>query len=583
MFLVTTPLKEFWNNEAEERVYLGSWCLFPDHMELWQKEREKILLSPWLDLEEYRESILYTESLSARLLAELRLIFNRQLRKRHSLKYWSILLGPWITVYVSRFLHRYTCLRQALHRWPQLNTCLLAGNPHPEKVRPFYRTDVEELRQYSQLLKGMGYSFEARELPSHWLQEHTEAVPQELPYLGRFVNRDARIVCGWLLYDRQKAEDILRRTGLSFDLVGYYDFEKVLPAFTPSPGHTIRLETAAIAAGNEMEKLLMPALASDLPAWLIEGYEYFDQVTRTNTSAAQSCYLSAIGCQESKIFQFLAATAVDKGSKLVLTQHGTMYGTYEYLPGRKLEEEMADTYLAWGWAPEEHPKLKNVSSPAAHPVSYAKDQVVERVNILYLSNQFDKYFSDFRSAIKCFGTDRYFGWMCSFLDEMPPELRHSIIFRSKGRVPEGISRHLGSRYEGLRFDTRDTPFAERVRSSRVAVCDCFTQVYNDALVNLPTVLYWDENLWRANAEARKYLDELKKVGVFWNSPAGAAAHLLKILPEPEAWWTRSDVQDAVAAFQHRFSRYNADFRDEWASTLRTLIDKSQHDENIHRL
>lgn len=583
MFLATTPLKEFWNNEGEERAYLGSWCVFPDHMELWQKEKERILPSPWRNDTEYRKSILYTESLSARLLAELRPVFNRHLRKRHSLKYWNILLGPWTVVYVSRFLNRYACLRQALRHWPGLTTCLLAGNPRPEEVRPSYRADVQELRQYSRLLEGMGYRFDSREVPEHWLQESVEMPLQELPYLGRFVDRQARIVCGWLLYDKAKAEDILRRTGLPFDLVGYYDFEKVLPSFTPDPGNAIRLEIAAIASENEMEKLLMPALASDLPAWLVEGYDYFDRVAKANTSAAQSCYLSALGCQESRIFQFLAATAVDKGSKLLLTQHGSMYGTYEYLPGRKLETDMADTYLAWGWAPAEDPKLKNISSPTAHPVSGAKEQAAEGNDILYLSNQFDKYFSDFRSAIKCFGPDKYYEWMCAFLNELPVELRQSIILRSKGQVSESIRHHLNTRYDGLRLDTRDTPFADRVRSSRLAVCDCFTQVYNDALANLPTILFWDERLWRANAEARNYLDGLKKVGVFWNSPAGAAAHMKKILPEPQAWWTRTDVQDAVAAFQHRFSRYNVDFRDEWASTLRTLTDKFQHDAHIHRL
>lgn len=571
MFLAITPLKEFWTGE-DDIVYLGSWCLFPDHLEQWQKERSKILPCPWLDHRKYRKHARYLESLSDRMLDALHLIFNEHLEQRHSLRYWKILLGQWITVYAGQYLNRYTCIKNALTMLPGFDTILLAENTSIDDVKPQYVTDIAELRSYSFLLSYLGYKCDTRKIPADWLHTQPSVLtePEEVE-IERLIKRNTRLVCGWMLYNKQKIEDILTQTGMPYDIIGYYDFDKVLPQFKPNSDHPIRKGIQAIPCRNEFERMLVSAMAMDIPAWMVEGYGYYDRIARNNISRNLNCVLSAIGCQENKIFTFIAATAADKGAKIVLSPHGSMYGTYEYLPGKRFETSIADTYLAWGWASAKDQNCKNVSSLANNviPVEPASTDN-SREKILYLSNDLTKYFTDFRSGIKCFGSDHYFEWICTFFQSLDASLYDKIFFRSKGYMPASVSEYLCKNFKGIIMDTRGTSLQKRIAESKIAVCDCFTQVYLDALQNLPTVLYWDPQTWRPNREAQKHLQKLKKAGVFWDDPVQAARHLQEVLPDPQSWWQQSSVQDAVSSFLDKFSKKNENFKTEWSEKLKNI-------------
>src|ERR1041385_7388798 len=164
MFLVITPLKAFWNHD-EERAYLGEWCLFPDHLGIWQKERHKVLAKPWRSVRAYRRSRRYVEIVCDSLLNKLAKIFNEELRRNHSSKYWKILLQTWVQSYISRHFNRYLHLRTATSALRSFQTFVLDPETSLHSVKPTFTADVRELQQYSKLLTAMGYDYPAKSLP----------------------------------------------------------------------------------------------------------------------------------------------------------------------------------------------------------------------------------------------------------------------------------------------------------------------------------------------------------------------------------------------------------------------------------
>src|SRR5947207_1748939 len=120
MFLATTSLREFWREK--DIVYLGQWCLFPDHLTLWKGEKDKVLKCPWSSPAYYKHQVKYCEFLSDEILTEFANIFNKHFKRGYSIRYWKILFGQWITVYISQYLNRYVCLKEALSKFRDIDT-----------------------------------------------------------------------------------------------------------------------------------------------------------------------------------------------------------------------------------------------------------------------------------------------------------------------------------------------------------------------------------------------------------------------------------------------------------------------------
>ena len=78
------------------------------------------------------------------------------------------------------------------------------------------------------------------------------------------------------------------------------------------------------------------------------------------------------------------------------------------------------------------------------------------------------------------------------------------------------------------------------------------------VLNVPTIIFWDEYYWELNEEAKPYFELLKSVGIFHSSPQSAARQMVDIWDNVDDWWLSESVQKARLVFCKQFSNMPKD-------------------------
>jgi putative transferase (TIGR04331 family) len=127
----------------------------------------------------------------------------------------------------------------------------------------------------------------------------------------------------------------------------------------------------------------------------------------------------------------------------------------------------------------------------------------------------------------------------------------------------------------LLLDTGSIPINKQIHKSRIFISTYNATTFLETFVmNVPTVMYWNEKHWELRDSAIPFYKELKRVGVFHSTPASAAAHVNKIWEDVDGWWYSDDVQMAVNNFSKRFCDTSGDVSTKLAWVIKNVINES---------
>ncbi|MFI5351159.1 MAG: hypothetical protein ACHQ2Z_16565, partial [Elusimicrobiota bacterium] len=212
MFLATTALEETWNKQ-DEILFLGTWCLRHSRRRSWETLRHRVLPSPWNDAQASRDALAEAGAASENLLRRLSEHLNRVHGTTKSLRYWRLVLGPWLLGYVSSFADRDLHLRAALKDSPGLRTRVLDPRdyavPRDTAQAALWRwSDRFNFQLYSQALAHRRVSGEILRLPPAELEAAPTASWKSAAYDALFriasavPGRDSRAYFSDLYLDR---------------------------------------------------------------------------------------------------------------------------------------------------------------------------------------------------------------------------------------------------------------------------------------------------------------------------------------------------------------------------------------------
>ena len=110
-FLITTALEETWPDDLETPVlFLGEWCRIYTRRDRWSNMNAKVLLYHWDDRHKVFNDYHYLNNIYENTLKSLQKKLNEIHGVDHSLRYWRILIGPWL----SQFIHIFNFLSTSL-------------------------------------------------------------------------------------------------------------------------------------------------------------------------------------------------------------------------------------------------------------------------------------------------------------------------------------------------------------------------------------------------------------------------------------------------------------------------------------
>ncbi len=157
MFLATTAIHEFWD-KSQKILFLGEWCKLYNQKYIWSKLDFEVLPYHWNDRKKLYSDVLFLNGVYEEYLNLVSCRLNEIHRLNHSLKYWRVILGPWLSYFIEIVYDRYLSIINAAELNYNLNTWILPNqnywipNNFP-RFLDFLVSDQYNLYLYSRIIE----------------------------------------------------------------------------------------------------------------------------------------------------------------------------------------------------------------------------------------------------------------------------------------------------------------------------------------------------------------------------------------------------------------------------------------------
>lgn len=580
-FLATTALEEFWDLD-KPLLFLGEWCLRFDRRSYWT-------LLDGHQVKSYihgakQAHLIYDDidDIYERILPIVADGLNSVHKTHFSVRYWRLVIGPWLQTYLSSVHDRFERITRVLKKYPNLTTILLSKESFevPQDTQDFLikiRGDIYNLQVYSKILLSLG-----KEFPSKPAQEDPTKIDCEVQTrswqqnlfsiitdLHRFlviklVSRPI-VISNSYLPQWVEFKLVVNFFGRVFTTTGmksknrYYQYN-----------NNLRKTLMRVSFGDDAFcRCLSSMLFADIPKCFVEGYRSTVKIGKRSYPSSARLIFSANSWWYDEVFKFWAATHAENGTLLLGTPHGGDYAARLVQPSRKHETEIVDYYYSWGLDGDKT-QSKLIPMPAVKLMALKNiDANNDKNGILWVTTSWPRYVSsEFPFSVPEFYKE-YLIWQKRFAEALsllassalclrahPADHGWSVISRLKEHIP------------GLKLDSSKTPLSESLNNCRLYVCDHLSTTYAEALSsNTPTILFWSSEANPLTSDAEQYFELLRNVGVLFDSPESAAEAVNNVYEDVESWWNDIERQEAVRVFAEGFFGRSPDAENIWIKEL----------------
>lgn len=577
VFLATTALEAFWDN-SKPMVFLGPWCLaYPRAAPAAQLGR--LLESPFAQAGEAEAAYAHVNALYEDMLPRLADGLNRLHGVQHPVRYWRIVAGPWLHIYLSVLYDRFRHLEAALAAYPALTTIGLAREAFvtpadTQDFAAFLLEDAYNLQLYTAMLAAMGRRFavagaDTRQSAGYVKGQVGSWKQRALRWVARhYVGSAAATGATVLLKDTYFPKKVLlalclRRFGRILPSLG----AAAAPAIAGGQ-HALRAALGGIALGeSEFARCVAAMLPADVPTCFVEGYAAIGAAAAAFYPRRTTAICSANGWYYDEIFKQWAAASAVRGTALLGVQHGGNYGALAMMPSEEHETAIADRYYTWGWQ-RAGSAATVVPMPAPKLIGRAARASSLGGGVLWVATIAPRYLVQFPWVPGDFAT--YLDWQQRFAGRLDAATFAQLRLRPHREDNQWqLVDRLAATFPQLRVEGWDISFEESLRQCELYVCDHLSTTFIEALAaNTPTILFWETRSNKLRPEALPYYALLREAGILFDDPAAAAAAVNAVMATgADIWWAAPARQRTVAAFCARFARTSADALDAWDAEL----------------
>jgi putative transferase (TIGR04331 family) len=591
-FLAITALEEFWDLD-KPLLFLGEWCLRFDRRSFWTTLDGHLVES--YDQGAKKAHIIYDDidKIYERILPIVANELNSVHETHFSVRYWRLVIGPWLQTYIASVYDRYERLIPVLKEHPNLITVMLSEDSFevPQDTEDFInriRNDIYNLQIYSEILRFLGKKFPCKPAQEKqtkinsevqtrsWKQNLSSLITDIHRFLVIKLVSKPIVISNSYLSKKVEFKLIMNFFGRVFTTTSmktkkrHYNYDKDL-----------RKKLMKVSFGqSDFCKCLSSMLFADIPKCFVEGYRSTVHSGNISYPSSPNLIFSANSWWYDEVFKFWAATHAEKGTPLLGTPHGGDYAARFIQPSRKHEAEIVDYYYPWGLRGEKL-KSKLIPMPAVKLMALKNiGSNNDKNGILWVTTSWSRYVASEFPYCAPEHYNNYLSWQKRFAEALsfktssavclrahPADFGWDVVSRLKSCIPE------------LKLDSPKMPLSESMSNCRLYVCDHLSTTYAEALSsNMPTILFWSSEANPLTSYAEQYFELLRSVGVLFDSPEAAAEAVDNIYEDIETWWNDIVRQEAVRIFTEKFCGQIPDAENVWIKELRR-IDSSNG--NVH--
>ena len=581
MFLATTADQRYW--KADEKIlFLSEGCKVYDQKHFWSNIDYQVLPHHWDDREKMHQDYQCLDRVYERYLPAVAQKLNKLHSTNYSLRYWRIIIGPWLNLFVGIIYDRYLSIQAAKNSGLVTNTWVSSFRSSDflaKDLLDFQKwsfTDAWNHFIYCEIIKSMGgIPYETKEAQTFLTRGDLSGFP---PSFSRAKNA-AKPLLGNLF---GLVPDGSNQIFIASGCLGFWDLTRLQLSLKQFPylfSPSIKIDDNAVndlarremnfeLGENQFESLLDEFIPQNIPVVYVEGYAKAHARSIEAFSKRPKVIFYGGSIYSDEGFKFWAAYQAEQGTKLYCHQYGGGYGCLRWHSLESHEIKISDRYFSWGWLIKNQPKVI--------PISAGK-----------LTNIKNKIRPDPEGSILWLGMSmpRYSYWMLSiflgqkmlahikeherFVGAVSSEVRDLLLMRyypcDFGWNEES---RLADIYPSLNVYAGRKPMYEELNSSRLSIHSYNSTTFLETLsADFPTLLYWNPDFFELRESAHPHFDILRQAGIFHDDPESVAKKVNEIYEDPVSWWLTPEIQDAKERFCRQFARTSDNWMAEWKEQL----------------
>ena len=529
------------------------------------------------------------QDLNKDIITSLIPVLNTIHKENRTRQYWELLLGYWVNVFTAVMYDRWSVVKDAIDKG-LLDESAGQSKPIGHQVANnsglFINLTSEDAWNASTITWIVNKCFwhESAELvPCNTQSHHEKALSSNAvrvktglkDIFKRFLNtlsaqfgkKDQIILVSDYMQFRPRQKLLLR-----FGIGPRYWSPPKAPEFEYK--HEMRSWEPSLPIGEScFTSLIIESLPKMIPKAFVEGYQW---VAKTAESMGWPDSPKVIWTSNShftdEVFNAWAGAKRELGSRFIIGEHGG-FGTGDFNGAGTFQLHVADRFISTGWE-----STGNKITPVGNFRQLGvKQKWNSQGGALLVCVAMPRYSFDMRSMVIAGQMVSYFEEQFLFVDSLPADIRERVAVRL---YPHDYGWNQKERWRNkhpsVKLDDGSCPIKKQIQRSRVIITTYNATAYLETMFhNIPTIIYWNPDHWEVNNDAQPLFEELKRVGIFHDSPHSAAKQLSLIWDNIEEWWYSNEVQEAKNSFCDKYSANPPDMIDRLEKVLRVEMEVAQ--------
>lgn len=519
------------------------------------------------------------------LLSDLAEQLNEVHGVDHGVRYWQILLGPWLATFVASLADRWAIVVESLEHGRITETNILSDVGRvvvSQDNAGFHSLVFGDLWNHvviGRLLREET-DIECRGIP--WMSgDEGVGGRSELPRRSR---REAALGVGARLsrFLARPDDAVLRSTCMPWRSevrvqLALRQFPVLwthipLEGVEVAPDQQLRDWSVRELGRERFEDLVRRWISDYLPTSYLEGYQDLLKATESSGLPDRPKVIFTSNAHFSdEVFKAWTAERVERGAPLMIGQHGGHSGVGRFSATNDHEVAISDRFASWGWSNGQSRSVVAVGQLKGFRPTGQRDS--GNLSVLLMLNVLARYgYSLYDVPVAGQWLD-YFADQCAFVDSLSNDVRQQLSVRLfEQDFGWDQEQRWRERYPDLTYESSADDLQSSLSRTRVAVSTYNGSSFLETIsMDVPTIIFWDPTRSGISERARMVFDGLAAVGVFHPSPTSAARHLSTIWDDVEAWWCRSEVRAACDELRHAFSRDPRDAPARVTAELKALV------------
>ena len=544
-FLVTTALRSTIKNDLPV-LYLGEWCKPKDLNYCQVAEYFNSTRNNLLDQNKYLND--FSENVLNQLTVQLNLLHKID----RPVKYWNIILGPWLNIFIQIVFERWCQIKYTEKKYSISGTYIFEGkieNFVPEDHAHFNHllsTDEWNFLIYSEIIKS------STKIDTIKKKIYLKNIEFKIPLRTKLKSFILKLS---LTFNRKK-NIVLLDFAISFKryllLFFKYGYVNRLPLYKTQK---VKLNTKKRnfkfkKSKSDFENFLTTIISNHIPKIYIENFSnILKVVSSSNLPKNPKKIISSYVYFNEYIKIYIAEKSLND-TKLIISQHGGSYGSYKWFFNQFHELKISDYFFSWGWT---NGLKKIVPMGMMKRNDFISRKEYDQENFTLFLNSLPRYSYKNASEPQSSFFSEYISNQIDFINCLDIKLRNKLIIKSYSKdYGWDIENKIKLNFPDIKISS-SYRISKLSKRSRIIISSFNSTTFLETIhKNIPTVFFWDPKHHELSDFAKIDYEKLFKVGVFHKNPVSAANHINNVWDDVDLWWNSKDVRYAINDFFFKY-------------------------------